>query len=229
MCIRDRQSGGTTVELQSALFPVRFADFDEGMVETLVDDHLLRAGVDGLITISMGRDGFDLERFPGRRRSAQAPDNLGVVTGASSSAPLIPRSIDAPLQGPEFVEFNLPVASLMSVQSPFPVRDNRRVRTLEKGWFEAGSLSELVAQTAVSGSGGGYLSNEISYRSVLRSQRASEPLIIGHIHTPRVTGFDAHTNHAIAEQITLMLTRSVPAMAQLRRFTQPLDQNGPPK
>ena len=37
----------------------------------------------------MGRDHFDLERFPGRRRSSEAPDNAGVLTGASAAEALV--------------------------------------------------------------------------------------------------------------------------------------------
>ena len=43
----------------------------------------------------------------------------------------------------------------------FPVNDNRLVTTPEQGEFEAVSHAALELGTAVVGSGGGFLSNEI--------------------------------------------------------------------
>ena len=57
------------------------------------------------------------------------------------------------LEGPEFVEFSLPVAALQSGAGPYEIRDNRRVSTLERGTFDAESLAELEGLTAVRGGG----------------------------------------------------------------------------
>jgi len=184
------EHGGVRATLESMVFPV-------------------------LITISMGRADFDLERFPGRRRSATAAGNLRIKTGASSDNPLVPRLLDASLEGPEFVEFNLPVAALQTVNSPFDVNDNRKVRTLERGGFAAASLSELSNQTAVSGSGGGYLSNEISYRTVHLAQQLQSTVPVGHIHTPRISGNDALVVHVITTQLRAMLEAALPEMEKL--------------
>lgn len=210
-------ANGVSAEVQSLVFPVRFADFDQGMVEDLLEPLIkpnsagTRPPLDMLITISMGRANFDLERFPGRRRSAQAPDNLGVRTGANSTAPLVPLLRGSPLAGPEFVEFSLPVAALRTVQTPYAVNDNRSVVTLEGGEQQAQSLDAIANQTAVRGSGGGYLSNEISYRTVHLVRSHNRDIAVGHIHTPRVSGFDAQVVHSISEQIRAMLTAAVAA------------------
>ena len=201
--------GKTQAEIQSAVFPVRFADFDEGMVESVVQPLIENNSIDVLITISMGRSEFDLERFPGRRRSATAPDNLMVLTGASSTAPLVPMLAGAPIDGPEFVEFSLPVDAMTSVQKPFRVNDNREVTTLETGTFNATSLAELSAQTSVSGSGGGYLSNEISYRTVRLVRSVKSPIAVGHIHTPRINGSDPEVSGQITRQILTMIEASL--------------------
>ena len=50
----------------------------------------------------MGRDAFDLERFPGRRRSASSPDNLNLLSGGSEKAPIVPKLGEAELEGPVF-------------------------------------------------------------------------------------------------------------------------------
>ena len=51
----------------------------------------------------------------------------------------------------------------------------------------------------MSGSGGGYLSNEIAYRSLLLGQRLGVGFPIGHIHTPAVRGHDGAMEDAIIE------------------------------
>ena len=87
---------------------------------------------------------------------------------------------------------------------PWKIRDNRRVTTLA-GEKTPDTLAELASEISVEGSGGGYLSNEISYRSILLRNRFDPLLPVGHIHTPRVTGYNDKTNHQIIEQIKAML------------------------
>ena len=145
--------------VRSAILPVRYADFDAGIVENTLGEHFA-AGLDLAVTVSMGRDAFDLERFPGRRRSTTEPDNRGESGGGSTTDPLPPPG----LEGPEFLEFSLPGESMVRVGGEWPVRDNREVRTL-RGPLTARSLADLRGEVAVGGSGGGYLSNEIAYRS----------------------------------------------------------------
>ena len=196
---------GRPVEVEALLFPVRFDAFDAGTVEARLAPLLKSEALALLATVSMGRDHFDLERFPGRRRSSEAPDNAGVLTGASAAKPLVPRLGDGPLEGPEFVEFSLPVAALQGGAGPYEIRDNRRVATLERGTFDAASLTELDGLTAVRGGGGGYLSNEISYRTVRLAQALGRETAVGHIHTPRLEGFDEETLRAITDQLSAMV------------------------
>lgn len=201
--------------VEAVVFPVRFADFDEGLVETFIEPWL-EAGVDLVLTISMGRDGFDLERFPGRRRSADVPDNLNVLTGASAGQPLVPRLGAAELAGPEFLEFTLPAAAMAAVTGRFAVRDNRTVATLQRGELQAPDLASLAGQTAVRGSGGGYLSNEIAYRTLLvNQQRPRQQWVpMGHIHTPRLEGFDPEFERQVVGQIEALLVSAVEALPE---------------
>jgi pyrrolidone-carboxylate peptidase len=204
--------------IQAAVFPVRFADFDAGMVEAFIEPLLeegLEDGVDLVVTLSMGRDGFDLERFPGRRRSSPVTDNLNVLTGADPENPLIPGQPDGGLSGPEFLEFTLPADAMVAVGGDFPVRDNRKVATLERGDLEAPSLQALDGQTAVRGSGGGYLSNEIAYRTLLANGRkygSKCRIPMGHLHTPRLAGFDPEFERKVVAQIESMLIAAVEAL-----------------
>jgi pyrrolidone-carboxylate peptidase len=200
------------VQVQGVLIPVRFADFDLGLIESFLTPQLTDARLQLVLTISMGRDAFDLERFPGRRRSAAVADNLNVLTGADPEHPLIPALDGEPLAGPEFLEFSLPATAMTAVDAPFAVRDNRTVRTLERGELVAASLAELALQTAVAGSGGGYLSNEIAYRALLANRRSGAAVPMGHLHTPRVSGFEPQAEWQMVEQIRRLIVAAVESL-----------------
>ncbi|NQZ83363.1 MAG: hypothetical protein HRT52_20360 [Colwellia sp.] len=204
-------NGGQSAEIETLMIPVRFADFDQGMIEELLTPYFKNNAVDMIITISMGRENFDLERFPGLRRSAEAPDNLNVFTGASAESPLIPLLKDKPLSSPEFVEFSLPFKEMMTAKGKYEINYNGYISTLSAN-FSANSLMELNKKTSVQGSGGGYLSNEISYRSIVLRNIYNPILPVGHIHTPRIKAFEPKVTEKIIEQIKAMLTKSVPVI-----------------
>jgi pyrrolidone-carboxylate peptidase len=204
-----------TAEINTAMIPVRYVDFDQGEIESLLAPFYALNSVDMITTVSMGRSDFDLERFPGLRRSATAPDNVNVYTGANKTNPLIPSLLSAPLVGDEFVLFSLPVNAMMKAKGPYKINDNHGVTILSSGEAKditANSLAELTDKIAVQGGGGGYLSNEISYRSIVLRNRLGSTIPTGHIHTPRISGFDKKTNQAIMDQINAML---VQALAEL--------------
>lgn len=199
---------GKNAQIQTVMIPVRFADFDQGIIESLLTPYYRENSLDMIFTVSMGRDDFDLERFPGRNRSAAAPDNLNVLTGANKENPIAPMFNGKTLNGPEFVEFSLPVKAMQSTPaavSKWQVNDNHGVTTVAKGEFKATSLTELQSSTSVEGSGGGYLSNEISYRAILLQQQFNSSIAVGHIHTPRVKGYDAETETNIVNQVKAMV------------------------
>ena len=200
---------GKSAEIETLIVPVRFADFDQGMIETLLAPYF--RNVDMIITISMGRENFDLERFPGLRRSAKAPDNLNVFTGADAENPLIPifKGNTLPLQ--EFVEFSLPVTAMQKAKGKFNINDNREVTTLSQT-FKATSLNDLKETVSVQGSGGGYLSNEISYRSIVLRNKLKPVLPVDHIHTPRLKAYQPKTSADIVKQIKQMLNNSIKAI-----------------
>ena len=211
------QLNGRRAEIQALLVPVRFADFDAGRIEGLLGPLLLEDGLEALVTLSMGRNHFDLERFPGRRRSALAPDNVNALGGGTPERPLVPLLGERLLPGPEFVEFSLPVAAMLSVGGAYEVSDNRAVATLQRGDFEARSLHELANQTAVRGSGGGYLSNEISFRTVRLARAAHGDVAVGHIHLPRVTEYREAEVRAIVLQTTALIEAAIRALAEPAR------------
>ena len=201
------------VRVAGAILPVRFGDFDAGLVEAALTPPFQRRPALG-ITVSMGRDGFDLERFPGRRRSAVALDNRDQSGGGTAERPVAPAGLD----GPEFLEFSLPADAMAAVAGRWPVRDNRRVATLANGEVTAQSLEELDGRTAVAGSGGGFLSNEVAYRSLLLQRRLGVNFPLGHVHVPAVAGYDAEAEHAIVAQLRRIIAAAVVAI--LRQKTR---------
>jgi pyrrolidone-carboxylate peptidase len=202
-----------TAEINTAMIPVRFEDFDQGEIESLLAPFYATNSVDMIATISMGRRNFDLEHFPGLRRSSKAPDNLNVYTGASLNNPVIPLLTDKPLASEEFVEYSLPFQAMMQAKGDFKVNDNKEVTILTSGKandFIAVNLAELSDKVSVQGGGGGYLSNEISYRSIRLRNILKSTIATGHIHTPSIKDFDRLTNKKITEQIEAMLILALP-------------------
>ncbi|WP_372762991.1 hypothetical protein [Pseudoalteromonas sp.] len=202
---------GISAEINTVMVPVRYADFDQGIIEALLAPYYALNNVDMIVTVSMGRKHFDLERFPGKRRSVTAPDNANIVYGGTQTAPLIPQLNSQPLPGDEFVQFSLPVANMQQAQGPYKVIDNHEVTTLEKTYLPA-TLAELKNSIAVNGSGGGYLSNEISYRSIRLRNQLNSTIPTGHIHTPRIQQFEPAIEAKIVKQITAILEHSLTAL-----------------
>ena len=200
---------GKSAEIETLIVPVRFADFDKGMIETLLAPYYNK--VDMIITISMGRENFDLEHFPGLRRSAKAPDNLNVYTGANNESPLKPKFIGKNLPKAEFVEFSLPISAMKKAVGKYKINDNRTVTTLTKK-FTPQSLNELNGHVSVQGSGGGYLSNEVSYRSIVLRNEINPVLPVGHIHTPRIKAYQPKASEDIVKQIKQMLNHAINAI-----------------
>ena len=185
----------------TSIFPVRYSDFDKWIVEKFLRNHLTDDKVSLVVTVSMGRDQFDLERFVGKRRSLNKRDNAGVV--AATNSPNVPPF----LYGPEFLEFSLPIDGLAtdSNSDGWHVRDNRGVTTLESGEMFPEDIQQLDGMTAVNGSGGGFLSNEIAYRSQLLKKYLRSPTPVGHIHVPKISGYEAEVEKKIVSQFEALL------------------------
>lgn len=202
---------GISAEINTVMVPVRYEDFDQGIIESLLAPYYALNNVDMVVTVSMGRTQFDLEHFPGKRRSVTAPDNANIVYGGTQTSPVIPKLNGRPLPGNEFVKFSLPVNYMQNAKGPYKVIDNREVTTLEKT-YKAPSYGELKNSIAVNGGGGGYLSNEISYRSIRLRDALNSSIPTGHIHTPRIQQFEPETEAKIVNQIKAMLEQSLVAL-----------------
>lgn len=179
---------GETFEVQAVVFPVRYADFDQGLAEEVyrpVFTPGTSRSADMYATVSQGRPGvFDVELYNGRRRSTTAPDNLNEQGGGTFTSPVVFPNV-AP--GPEFVPTTLPVAQIfMGARGPYPVRLHSSVVEMPTG--NGAPVTEAHGPTpgavAVEGGGGGYLSNEIAYRASLLRDLVGSHVYGGHIHTP---------------------------------------------
>jgi pyrrolidone-carboxylate peptidase len=172
-------AGGANGRVEGVIFPVRFADFDRGIVETTFRPYLTDRArrVDMIMTISQGgsaldtaakeakqSEAFELERYAGRRRAPSGSDNVDVD-------PVGPAGLKEGKRlgkGPEFLESSLP-RKAMSGREEIAAESERE---------------ETPTGEAKAGSGGGFLSNEIFYRTALlrASEKSSVP--VGHLHVP---------------------------------------------
>ncbi len=184
---------GTTVNtaagparIETAMFPVRWADFTAGTVETTLLPHLTAgpAKADLLVTVSQGRPGqFDLERWNGAWRGG-SPDNLWV--GETGTIP-VPPNVPTIVPQPQFVPTTLPYKAILAAGvGPFPVLDRTTVTEIPAGGGTPVERTDgpTPGSTARAGGGGDYLSNEIAYRATLLRDAVRARIPAGHVHTP---------------------------------------------
>ncbi|MBP2353006.1 pyrrolidone-carboxylate peptidase [Kribbella aluminosa] len=182
---------GTTYEIQTVVFPVRYPDFDQNMVENALAPHYHPGPqrADLVMTASQGHVGiFDLEVFNGRRRSVSSiGDNNNLWGGGTISAPVVSPSMPA---GPEWITSSLPLARMAQADvGPFRTRVNTSVLEIPAG--ETTPVRRPDGPTAGSiaseGTGGGYLSNEVAYRNTLQRDLLDPSMPAGHLHVPVLT------------------------------------------
>ncbi|MFE3461900.1 pyroglutamyl peptidase [Nocardiopsis aegyptia] len=179
--------GERTAVVRTAVFPVRWADFDAGLVEEALAGRYARA--DAVITLSRGRpERFDLEVWNGSWRGG-GTDNLGLArTGR----------VPAPGPGaPEWTRSSLPVERVVErARGRYPVVAHTGVTEVPAGGGDPVVRAEgpSPGSSARCGGGGDYLSNEIAYRNTLLSERAERDVPAGHVHVPRTRRPEEHAD-----------------------------------
>jgi pyrrolidone-carboxylate peptidase len=174
------QTADGPARIETAMFPVRWADFAEGTVERTLRPYLPK--VDLFTTVSQGRVGrFDVERTNGAWRGGY-PDNDNI-----SRTETVP--VTDPASQPQWTSTTLPYKAIVAAKTGrFPVYDHTEVTEIP-----AGGTTPVVrpdgpteGSSARAGGGGNYLSNEIAYRATLLRDRLGlhDSLPGGHIHTP---------------------------------------------
>ncbi|MEU9075152.1 pyroglutamyl peptidase [Kitasatospora sp. NPDC048538] len=185
---------GSTAEIRAVVLPVRYGDFDEGIVERAFGPHLTpgRQAADLITSISQGYPGlFTLEAWAGRARSADpATDNTGTLSGGTREHPATAPGLG---DGPEFIRTTLPTDTMTAAQQPYPVLLNTSVTEIPEGGASPVDREDgpTPGSRAVAGGGGGYLSNEVAYRSNRLRLDLAPDLPGGHLHTPVLTGLPA--------------------------------------
>ncbi|GCD46051.1 pyroglutamyl peptidase [Streptomyces paromomycinus] len=181
-----RTSSGRLARVETAVFPVRWADFAAGTVERTLLPHFRRGPrqVDLFTTISQGRPGrFDLERTNGAWRGGY-PDNAR--ESRTETVP-VPKGVPTVRPQPQWTTTTLPYARLTTTPTgPFPVRDNTEVTEIPAGGGAPVERPDgpTPGSTARAGGGGDYLSNEIGYRATLLRDALRLKVPGGHLHTP---------------------------------------------
>ncbi|MCX4807269.1 pyroglutamyl peptidase [Streptomyces sp. NBC_01214] len=186
---------GSPAEIRAVVLPVRYADFDAGIVERAFAPRMAGgpASADVITTVSQGYPGiFTLEDWAGRARSADPyPDNVRALSGGTREHPVTAPGLGP---GPEFIRTTLPAGAVTgAVQSPYPVLLNSDVTEIPAGGTAPVDRTDgpTPGSRAVAGGGGGYLSNEVAYRSNRLRAELAPHLPGGHLHTPVLTGLPA--------------------------------------
>jgi pyrrolidone-carboxylate peptidase len=189
------RNGDISARVEGVIFPLRFRDFNQGIIEQYFGRYLTGdQAVDMIMTISRGSNqNFEIERYAGRRRSSQYQDNEATYGGGSRERPTVPPEMG---MGDEFLETSLPTGSMASLSG---------IELDQSRYPESGQ------GTAISGSGGGYLSNEIFYRVrrlSLHTMGAEQSIRVGHLHTPS----HGVTRETIIYRIRDIIRASIPQL-----------------
>ncbi|MET7679748.1 pyroglutamyl peptidase [Streptomyces sp. NPDC005423] len=213
---------GTVIEtahgparIETAVFPVRWADFAAGTVERALRPYLPK--VDLFTTVSQGRVGrFDVERTNGAWRGGY-PDNDNV-----SRTGTVP--VADPGSQPQWTTTTLPYRAIVAADTGrFPVYDHAEVTEIPAGGTDSVVRPDgpTPGSTARAGGGGDYLSNEIAYRVTLLRDRLGlrDTLPGGHVHTP-VLQFGAGNTDPVTGSVTdpTFVRNRLDIIAQVRRM-----------
>src|SRR6185369_5181961 len=193
--------GATLV--RTAIFPVRYDDFDHNIAENVVGPNINSIAL--LMTTSQGGDSFDVDRFAGKNRGAVSPNDIADNNHRRVSVPgTDPGGLTA--GGAQFLESTLPYERVItsdlstrtgqpfSAANPFILNQafvilggNSHVHPNSPNLEETFKKLPFVLEgTADSGSGGNFLSNEIFYRTALLRSHTRPALPSGHLHVPIV-------------------------------------------
>ncbi len=194
------------VRLEAAMFPVRWRDFEQGMVEEALLPHLApgRGQVDAFATLSQGRPGqFDLEAVNGAWRGGFT-DNESVCYRGMVPIPDHVPTVDPQ---PQWTRSTHPAQAMLAAGTgPFTVIDNHTVKEVSGDTPPEPVTTDCPAPVspgttrtddptpgsqARAGAGGDYLSNEIAYRATLLRDAVGAQVPGGHIHTPVLQGLDS--------------------------------------
>jgi len=169
----------SSFKVHTAIFPVRYEDFDNNILEIFLNQFAFQ--VDAVFTVSLTprSEIIRVDKYAANNRTG-AKDNNGL----SKSGTIINN-------GNSFLESSLPYENTIDkTYSGYKVILENSIESKEKGSLKISNINEVINDTPVRGSGGGYLSNEIFYRAC-KWRNDTKPLsfipnlkrvVNGHIH-----------------------------------------------
>ncbi len=208
---------GKTGKVQVAIMPVRYGDFDRGLVDTFFNKYFLGTDkVDMIITLSQGSPNrYDVERFAAKFRDYRKTDNLNIQGGSATFyVPSFGTAVIAAstVSLPEFIETELPTNKMVpgtysnsktiynqkwitgKVTGPRfgidEVKYHERLPSVHTDPNTDSGNSPIVdypSEPSLEGSGQNYLSNEIFYRVALLRTKHASTVKTGHIHVPNLS------------------------------------------
>jgi len=193
--------------IQCAIVPVRYEDFDNGIIENIVQNNINQFDI--MMTMSRNDSNFDIERFACKFRGGFF-DNMNIGNDSEYVKMEYPNlklgdwnksRFKQIYSGNEFYETTLPIAKILvgdlapSKKIVFfdqTVKDDAGFESKHpnKGGVP-NTISKIFSSSSVtgksiehSGSGGDYLSNEIMYRATRKRDELGMQNIkgVGHIH-----------------------------------------------
>nr|WP_315240601.1 hypothetical protein [uncultured Flavobacterium sp.] len=179
--------------VQSVIIPVRYEDFDNQIVEKLVEKYI--SYFDYMMTTSKNDENFDLERFASKFRGGFL-DNMNIGYGVKSYDSKRFKQIS---DGKDFYETTLPIQKILTGDLDVSILPNKVFydqsykddlgnkinHPSENNNTPINKPIKITGKsTEDSGSGGDYLSNEIMYRSTRKRDELghNKTKAVGHIH-----------------------------------------------
>ncbi|MEN3336174.1 MAG: hypothetical protein V7641_5539 [Blastocatellia bacterium] len=217
------------VEIATAMFPVRYADFDAGIIELSLG--LSLGSILMLITCSENgsRNFYDVERYACKKRGGFKDNNNKTVP---------PLSDPAATGSDNYLESTLPYEQVItSVLATRELRGPTNEHTpfvLDQSYALSNGVSvreppnNTVPESymknptrpptdvpMVEGSGGNYLSNEIFYRVASRRDATRPALPTGHLHVPSTNTTPLVNGPPLLEGVGTAIQRFLQHSAQL--------------
>lgn len=177
--------------IQCAIVPVRYEDFDNGIIENIVENNIYQFDI--MMTTSRNDSNFDLERFASKFRGGFLDNmNIGDTYLEYNQKRFKQISI-----GNEFYETTLPISKIMTDdlspsygkiyfdQSYIDDLGNKEDHPTSNS--NSSEFKKIVIKgnsTNDSGSGGDYLSNEVMYRATRKRDELEKhnSKAVGHVH-----------------------------------------------
>lgn len=205
--------------IQSVILPVRFEDFDAGMVDNLVDNYLQGANQANMIlTLGYNIDlSIHVERFATRFRSPSVADNLNVLGQPAvhyelNAAQTALQAMAGNVNLPRYLETTLPVARMVpgspmaaaptGTQAAKTVLFDQRFtlagaaapQGVENNQSAFAALAPPPNTEVEQGSAGNFLAKEVFYRIAWRRTQRNTTLKTGHVQLPKLQSDAAERN-----------------------------------